>query len=122
MPEEHPPIVTVIDTEFAPALQNDVSLTARLRPAFERTLGADNVWDVPPVMISEDFGLFGFEGTIPVLLSWVGAGSPEALAEARRTDTTLPGLYSSRFAPVPGPTLRTVVIAMTTAVLELLRK
>jgi len=122
MPEERLPIVTVIDTEFAPALQNDVSLTARLRPAFERTLGADNVWEVPPVMISEDFGRFGLEGKIPLLLFWVGASSPEALAEARRTGATLPGLHSSRFAPVPGPTLRTGIIAMTAAALEVLGK
>jgi hippurate hydrolase len=73
-------------------------------------------------MISEDFGRFGLDGKIPVLLFWVGASAPETLAEARRTGTPMPGLHSSRFAPVPGPTLRTGIIAMTTAALELLGK
>jgi hippurate hydrolase len=122
MPEERLPLVTVIDAEFAPALQNDVRLIARLRPVFERVLGAEHVLDVAPVMISEDFGRFGLDGKIPVLLFWVGASAPETLAEARRTGTPMPGLHSSRFAPVPGPTLRTGIIAMTTAALELLGK
>jgi hypothetical protein len=34
----------------------------------------------------------------------------------------LPGLHSALFAPVPEPTLRTGVKAMTSAVLDLLKK
>jgi hypothetical protein len=35
--------------------------------------------------------------------------------------STLPGLHSSRFAPLPEPTTRTGVEAMTVAVLELMK-
>ena len=34
----------------------------------------------------------------------------------------LPSLHSSQFAPVPGATLQTGIIAMTTAALEVLSK
>jgi hypothetical protein len=34
----------------------------------------------------------------------------------------LPTLHSSKFAPVPEPTIRTGVIGLTTAVLELMKK
>jgi amidohydrolase len=120
VPEDRLPIVTVIDAEFAPALNNDAALIARLRPVFERALGAGNVQDVPPVMASEDFGRFGLEGKIPVMMFSVGASKPEALAEARRTGIPVPSLHSSRFAPVAEPTLRTGILAMTAAALELL--
>ena len=34
----------------------------------------------------------------------------------------LPTLHSSKFAPIPEPTIRTGIIGMTTAVLELMKK
>ena len=39
-----------------------------------------------------------------------------------KTGKTLPSLHSSKFAPVPEPTLRTGVTAMSAAVLELIGK
>ena len=48
-----------------------------------------------------------------------------ALARIRARDekgTPVPGLHSSEFAPLPEPTLRTGVKAMTSAVLDLLKK
>jgi hypothetical protein len=34
----------------------------------------------------------------------------------------LPSLHSSKFAPVPEPTIRTGIITMTSAVLDLMKK
>jgi hypothetical protein len=42
--------------------------------------------------------------------------------QSRETGIPLPTLHSALFAPVPEPTLRTGVKAMTVAVLELLKK
>jgi amidohydrolase len=120
MPEERLPLVSVIDTEFAPALYNEPAIVARLKPVLQRALGADNVRDVAPIMGSEDFGEFGLGREIPLLQFTVGASSAETLASARRTGTPAPGIHSPRFAPVAAPTLRTGVVAMSAAALEIL--
>ena len=122
VPAERLPIVTVLENEYAPALENDAALIARLRPVFERALGKDNVRDVPPIMGSEDFGRFGLDGKIPVLMFWVGALAPQTLEEAKRTGVPVPSNHSALFAPVPEPTIRTGIVAMSAAALEILQK
>ncbi len=122
MPEDRLPIVSVLENEFAPVLENDTALTQRLRPVFERVLGKDNVRDVPPVMGSEDFGRFGLDGKIPVLMFWTGAYAAETLAEAKSSGVKVAGNHSSRFAPVPESTLRAGILAMSAAALEILQK
>jgi hippurate hydrolase len=74
-------------------------------------------------MGAEDFGRFALEGNqIPAVMFWLGATAPAVLAEAKRTGRPVPSLHSSLFAPVPEPTIRTGVKAMTAAVLELMKK
>jgi hippurate hydrolase len=53
----------------------------------------------------------------------VGAVDPAKAAEARKPGAApLPSLHSSKFAPVPEPTIRTGIIGMTSAVLDLMKK
>jgi hippurate hydrolase len=52
----------------------------------------------------------------------LGAVDPVKVKQSRETGTTLPSLHSPLFAPLPEPTLRTGVKAMTVAVLELMKK
>jgi hippurate hydrolase len=86
-------------------------------------LGPDNAVKFPPIMGSEDFGRFGLEGQkIPTTLFWVGASDPIKVEESRRTGKPLPGIHSPLFAPLPEPTIKTAVKAMTSAVLELMKK
>ena len=74
-------------------------------------------------MGSEDFGWFGLEGRkIPASIFFLGAVEPAKVQASRSTGTPLPSLHSSLFAPLPEPTLRTGVKAMTTAILELMKK
>ncbi len=120
MPEDRLPLVSVIEGESAQALYNDPAIAARLRPTLERALGAGNVRDTPPIMASEDFGLFGLDRQIPVLMFWVGANAPETLAAAKSAGTPVPSPHSPLFAPVPAPTLRTGIVAMSAAALEIL--
>jgi hippurate hydrolase len=76
-----------------------------------------------PIMGSEDFGRFALEGhQIPAVIFWVGAVDPAKVAASQQTGMPLPSLHSALFAPVPEPTIRTAVKAMTTAVLELMKK
>jgi amidohydrolase len=123
VPADHAPIVRVNETEYAPATYNDPALAERLTGAFNAALGADNVVRMSPVMGSEDFGRFALDNhQIPAVIFWVGAVDPAKVAESKRTGTPLPSLHSALFAPVPEPTIRTAVKAMTAAVLELMKK
>ncbi len=116
------PIVKASKTEETPAMYNDLQLTKRVAAVLTRTLGADNVEKVPPIMASEDFGRFGLEGRqIPICDFTLGAVDPAKLDESRRTGTPLPGLHSSLWAPLPDPTIRKGVKAMTSAVLDLMK-
>jgi amidohydrolase len=123
VPEDRAPIVKTSETEATPATYNDPALTAREAAALRKGLGADNVVEDPPVMGSEDFGQFGLEGhQIPTLMLRVGAIDADRIVNSKKTGTPLPSLHSSLFWPVPEPTIRTGVKAMTLAVMELMKK
>ena len=123
VPEDRAPIVKASETEVTSAMYNDPSLTEREVSALKRGLGADSVVEKPAVMGSEDFGQFGLEGhKIPTFMFMVGAIDTDRIATSQKTGVPLPSLHSSLFWPVPEPTIRTGVKAMTTAVLELMKK
>ena len=58
---------------------------------------------------------------IPAVNFHFGAVDPAKIAKFKEEGKELPTLHSSKFAPVPEPTIRTGVIGMTTAVLELMK-
>jgi hippurate hydrolase len=121
VPPYRAPLI-VVDPNHADATVNDAVLAARLKAVFVRVLGAGQVIELPPSTVSEDFGQFGLEDhSIPTTLYWLGAMPAERLAESRRTGVPLPSLHSSKFAPLPEPTIRTGVLTETSALLELLR-
>lgn len=122
IPEDRAPIIKTSETEFTPATYNDPKLTERLAGAFEKTLGADNVVKWPPIMGAEDFGHFSLDNQIPSSMFWLGTVDPAKVEASKKSGKPLPSLHSSLFAPVPEPTLRTGVKAMTAAVLELMKK
>lgn len=123
LPAELAPVVKVNELEGTLATYNDPALTGRLSGLFTKTFGAQNVLTYPPAMVGEDFGRFGLEGNqIPTTIFWVGAADASRVEESRRTGKPLPSLHSPLFAPVPEPTIRTGVKAMTTAVLDLMKR
>ena len=73
-------------------------------------------------MMSEDFGYLSLEQKIPAALFTLGAVDPAKVKHSKETGTPLPSLHSALFAPLPEPTLRTGIKAMTSAVLELMKK
>ena len=123
VPENLAPIVSVLENESAPVMYNDPALTARVRAALVTALGAQNVLSSSPVMESEDFGNFGLDGhKIPSLMFGLGAMDAGKLAEARAAGKSLPGPHNALFQPVPEPTLRTGVRAMSSVAIALLQK
>jgi amidohydrolase len=122
LPAELSPIVTILEHESAPLTYNDPALTAKVKSALTQALGASNVIEEGPGTASEDFDVFALEGhTIPAVMFGLGAMDPEQLASAHAAGKTLPGPHNSRFQPVPEPTLRTGVTAMSSVAIALLR-
>ena len=122
VPAERAPIVHADEKMAGPPTYNDPALTERLVRVFTATFGAENVIKVDPVMGSEDFGFFSLNQQIPASMFWLGATDPAKAADSKKNGTTLPFLHSPLFAPLPEPTIRTGVIAMTAAILELMQK
>ncbi|MGI8899159.1 MAG: amidohydrolase [Pyrinomonadaceae bacterium] len=122
IPSELAPIVKVSETEVTTATYNDPVLTERLAAVFAKALGQENVVKASPVMGSEDFGYFSMDQKIPTMMFWLGAVDPLRVKQSKEGGRALPSLHSPLFAPLPEPTLRTGVKAMTSAVLELLKK
>ena len=122
IPNDRSPIVAVSQTEFTAATYNNPALTERVASVLVKTLGADNVVKVAPIMGSEDFGYLALDQQIPATMFWLGAVDPVKVKLSKETGTPLPSLHSALFAPLPEPTLRTGVKAMTSAVLELMKK
>jgi amidohydrolase len=118
VPEDRMPIVDVLTTETVQSTYNDPALTERLAKSLRPVLGDGNVIVMDPLMVSEDFGLFGVNRTIPTAMLSLGAVDPVKIAAGG----PLPSLHSSKFAPLPEPTLRTGVRTLTTMVMELLKK
>ena len=118
VPDDRLPIVKVKD-EYTPATYNDPALTARLVDVWTSVFGSKRVLEVGPVMGGEDFGRYGREG-IPSMIVWLGAVDPEQFAASQRGEISLPSLHSAYFAPLPEPTIKTGVKAMTEAALDLL--
>ncbi len=122
VPDDRAPILKVIESEGAPSLYNNPPLTERITNAIGRAIGAENVVKTPPLMASEDFGRLSLEHQIPAFMFWLGAIEPSRVETSRKSGKPLPSLHSSLFEPLPEPTLRTGIKAMTTAVLELMKK
>jgi amidohydrolase len=122
VPADHAPIIT-FSKDGVPATINDPALTRRMATAMERELGKQNVIPGQPVMASEDFSLYALsDPKPPISIFWLGAVDPAKIKDAQERGTRLPSLHSSEFAPLPEPAIRTGVRAMTSAVMDLLKK
>jgi amidohydrolase len=102
-----------------PANYNDPELTEGVADSLRRALGESHVLKGYPVMASEDFGNWGLGRKIPTCMFWLGAADPVLFRESQVSGVPLPSHHSPQFAPLPEPTIRTGVKAMTAAVLDL---
>ena len=108
------PAPVIEEISSFPECYNDPDTTDALIKEFHLTLGEGSVNEVPPVMGSEDFGLFATAIGVPSVYWMFGAYSQERLD----ADTPLPGNHSPYFAPDLEPTLTTGVRAAMTSILS----
>lgn len=126
LPPEKAATVTVLDRESTPVEYNDPAQTGQVRDVLVKTLGADHVLAAERIMGSEDVGVFGMSADlkrneIPVTYFTLGAMDPEKFAAAKAAGKRLPGAHTSRFEPLPQPTIETGVTAMTAVATALLQ-
>jgi hippurate hydrolase len=115
-----PPAVVLRD-EYTPAVYNDPELAAAAGRIFGALVGEDNVIPREPGMGGEDFGRYSRELDVPGLIYRLGSVDPARIAAAEKPDgEPLPSLHSARYAPLPGPTLRTGMRTLASLALALL--
>ena len=123
IPAELAPIVSVPKDLVALAAYNNPELTKRLVAVWKKSLGDENVEIVDPTMGGDDFSEYSLpDYSIPAVYFHFGAVEPAKIAEYKQGGKELPTLHSSKFAPVPEPTIRTGIIGMIVAVLDLMKK
>ena len=123
IPTERAPIVDVLKDQFTPATYNNPELTRRLVDVWKKQLGADKIEKSDPTMGGEDFSEYSLaDHSIPAVDFHIGAVDPVKIAEFKKAGKELPTLHSSKFAPVPEPTIHVGMVGMISAVLELMKK
>ena len=115
------PIVKTRLESFTPALVNEKELTQQLVGVFKDVLGSDRVHERPMSMGGEDFSQFTRAG-IRTFYWHLGTADAVAHAEAKKGGKTLANTHSPFYAPVPEPTLRTGVLTMSMAIVELMNE
>jgi hippurate hydrolase len=116
------PVVHVDPGEFTPALINDPELTRRMVPVLQEVLGKDRVHERPMSMGGEDFSQYGRAG-VKTFYYWLGSVPLEQWAAAQREGARpLPPTHSDAYFPTPEPTIRTGVLTMSMALLNVAGK
>ena len=110
-----------IGEDQADAVINDQSLTDRTAPVFKAAFGDKAEASDRPKAASEDYSAF-VEAGVPSLYFNIGIYDPARVAASKAGGPPLPINHSPYYAPVPEPTIRTGVEAMTLAVMNVLQK
>src|SRR5438128_1085382 len=120
IPPDLAPTVSVSKDLVAPATYNNPELTKRLVAVWKKSLGDENVKFVDPTMGGEDFSEYSLpDHSIPAVDFHIGAVDPAKIGEFKQAGKELPTLHSSKFAPVPEPTIRIGIIGLPAGVLYL---
>jgi amidohydrolase len=121
VPENRLPEITWNDS--APATVNDKEFTMRLVDVYKQVFKTENVQEMQPSMIGEDFSRFAREKkAIPYSMFWLGTVDPLVFEKSKSDGTPLPSLHSSTFQPLPKPSISTGIMAMTLGALDILGK
>ena len=111
------PEVTI--TPSGDAVVNDVELAERTGALFKAAFGDHVKRNEEPGAASEDYSAFILAG-VPSLFFNLGSTDPAKIAEAKAKGVPVAGNHTPGFAPMPEPTIRTGVEAMTLAVMSVM--
>ena len=109
----------VDDNEVPPVLNNE-NLSSKLQGFATSLLGKENVLQVDPVMVGEDFGNYGrTKEEVPICLMWLGATSKELMQKHEENGTEPPSLHSPSLLPDYPKTIETGIEVMVNNVLNI---
>lgn len=103
----------------ADSVVNDPALTERTGAVFRQAFGEAAVAKPDLITASEDYSRYALPG-VRSLFFEIGIYDPARVEAANNGGEPLPFNHSPAYAPVPEPTIRTGVKAMSLAVLEVL--
>lgn len=106
--------------EGADSVVNDPALTERTAAVFREAFGQNAIAKTAFITASEDYSQYVLAGVPRSLFFEIGVYDPSRVQAARNGGPPLPFNHSPQYAPVPEPTIRTGVKAMTLAVLNTL--
>jgi len=122
LPEEKWPIVKA-SNQFTPPVVNSAKLVMEAIIPMQKILGEENIIQVEPLTVGEDFGKYGLtEEKIPIALFWLGGVNKAKYQDHIENGTVLPGLHNAAFFPDFEPTYKTGVSAMTMTMIHLFNK
>lgn len=108
--------------EGGAAVLNNEKLVLSTERVLKNALGNANVGRMPAMTASEDFSQFVNEG-IPSMFFFTGVYDPKTLAEAAAPGgKPIAFNHSPFYAPVPEPSIKTAVQAMSLAVLNVMAR
>ena len=100
-------------SEGTPALQNDEDLTEAVWSGIASVLGAQNVVEIQPAMVAEDFGRLR-EHDVPLCMFRLGTIDPDRLKEMRGS-ASVAVLHSGKYYPDYQPAIRVGVRSLLAA-------
>jgi hippurate hydrolase len=115
------PKVTYDIDNFTPALYNNAKLAKRTSNVFRATLGADKVILQEPLLGGEDFSRYGLEG-VPSFFFFLGTLPADRIDLMKKGKAPPISLHSDLYYPIPEPSIRTGVLSMSMAALDLLNE
>lgn len=122
LPDELMPVVEVL-SDATPSVVNDEGLLKKCIKSYRMTIGDENVFDVPPATVGEDFARYGrTEEQIPICLTWLGSVNIDKYNSYKKQGKELPALHSPYYHPDPEPTLKTGASAMVQAIIDLMNE
>ena len=121
MSDDRLPNVNVLETDTPPVLNNP-ELSNKILGFASDIIGANNIEQIAPAMVGEDFGKYGrTPEKIPVCLIWLGSTSPEIMKELNASGKKPAPLHSSLLNPDYENTIETGIKVMAGNVIGLMK-
>lgn len=121
LPTDKLPLYTLLDMSI-PSVYNNPELGDRIRNIVTQQFGADAATPMKPIMLGEDFGVYGqLSDKIPSYILWTGTVSEERKRNSKNGGNALPQLHTAGFAPDAAATLKANVAILGTCLLEMMR-
>ena len=118
--DEWPQLILNDETRVA-SVYNDPEMGERVRHTFQRVLGPENVYEPLPFMYGEDFGEYNHAmPDIPGILFGVGSIPSDDIKAAEAGLKEIPTTHSPLYLPDLEPTLRTGILTMSSAIIDLM--